>query len=94
MVAYDSTEEYPTISCPNCSSKNKEKLVSSCNFNFSNPVGTDRWNSEASGHDYRFKHNLPNVIKQRKNAEVAAKSKEPYRRIDDINKNSSWGEAK
>ena len=27
MVAYDTTEEYPTVSCPNCSSKNKEKLV-------------------------------------------------------------------
>jgi len=79
------------VSCPNCSSSKKEKLISSCSFNFSNPVGTDRWNSQNSGHEYRFKHNLPNVIEQRKRAEIAQKTISPYNHIDDLNKNSSWG---
>lgn len=80
--------------CPNCGSKKKEKIISSCNFNFSNPIGTDRWNSETSGHDYRFKHKLPSVIEQRKNAEIAAKKAEPYKKINDLNNNDAWGDVK
>jgi len=94
IAAYDEEGKYPTVVCPKCNSQEKEKLVSCCNFNFSNPVGTDRWNSESSGHEYRFKHNLPNVIEQRKKAEIAQKTSNPYNRIDDLNKNDSWGKAK
>jgi len=36
---------------------------------FTNPVGTDRWNSSSSGHDYRFKHNIPKVKAEREMAE-------------------------
>jgi len=89
--AYDETGEYSKVSCPNCGSNKKEKIISACSFNFSNPVGTDRWNSENSGHDYRFKHNLPSVIEQRKRAEIASKSgSSPYKEINDLNKNESW----
>ena len=77
--------------CPKCGVNKKEKLVSACNFNFSNPVGTDRWNSENSGHDYRFKHNLPSVIEERKKAEIASNaSSSPYNNINDLNDNNAW----
>jgi len=94
MVPYDDTGKYKTVKCPECGSSKKEKIMSFCSFNFSNPIGTDRWNNERSGHDYRFKHNLPNVIKQRRAAEVAQKTSSPYNKINDLNRNDSWGEAK
>lgn len=91
FVSYDPQGLYLSISCPKCGSSKKEKVVSACNFNFSNPVGTDRWNSENSGHDYRFKHNLPSVIEERKKAEIAAKTDtSPYNEINDLNKNEAW----
>jgi hypothetical protein len=91
FTSYDETGGYPSVICPKCGSDKKEKLASACNFNFSNPVGTDRWNSENSGHDYRFKHNLPSVIEQRKKAEIASKSPNaPYNEINDLNKNEAW----
>src|SRR4051812_30229693 len=70
LAAYDETGKYKGVTCPHCGSKKKKKIVSCCSYAFSNPVGTDKWNSESSGHDYRFKHNLPKVIEQRKNAEM------------------------
>jgi len=95
IVAYDETGKYPSVKCPDCNSKKKNKLMSSCNYAFSNPVGTDRWNSESSGHDYRFHHNLPKVIEERRKAEEKSlMGSNPYNNIDDLNKDSSWGEAK
>lgn len=92
-TSYDESGEYPSVVCPNCESSKKEKIISACNFNFSNPVGTDRWNSENSGHDYRFKHNLPSVIEQRKKAEISSKfGSSPYNDINDLNKNESWNQ--
>jgi len=44
--------------CPSCGSSEKEEIVGCPSVNFTNPVGTDRWNSESRGHDYRFKHNM------------------------------------
>jgi hypothetical protein len=94
LVSYDESDKYPSVICPSCGSKKKEKIMSACNFNFANPVGTDRWNSEKSGHDYRFKHKLPSVIKERKNAEIAGKTAQPYKKINDLNRNDSWGKVK
>lgn len=87
---------YKGIKCPNCKSKSKTKLISSgIGFSFSNPVGTDRWNNEATGHDYRFRHNLPNVLKQREAAERNSKvGPTPYRKIDDISSGNNFGEVK
>lgn len=81
LVAYDPTEKYKTVKCPECNSGSKIKLAtSSFAFNFTNPVGTDRWNNGSTGHDYRFKTNLPKVIKQRKDAEVASHmGTDPYK---------------
>ena len=70
ISSFDETGLYPNIECPKCGSKEKTKLASCSNFNFSNPVGTDRWNSGSTGHDYRFKHHIPKVQAERKMAEV------------------------
>lgn len=84
--------------CPKCKSKKKAEIIGCPNFTFGNPVGTDRWNSDSSGHDYRFHHEMEKpggVIEQRKNAEekshVGAK---PYREINDLSKDKNWGEVK
>ena len=58
--------------CGKCGSKSKQEVIHGANFNFTNPVGTDRWNSDSGGHGYRFNHNLPKVIEERKNAEIAS----------------------
>jgi len=80
LTPYDEKNLYPSVFCPHCGSKEKEKLVTSPNFNFSNPIGTDRWNSESSGHDYRFKHNIPKVQEERKMAEsLSHMGKNPYK---------------
>jgi putative FmdB family regulatory protein len=70
LASYDESGKYPSVVCPNCGSTEKDKLATSSNFNFSNPIGTDRWNSGSTGHDYRFKHNIPKVQAERKMAEV------------------------
>ena len=91
IVPYDETGKYKTVKCPSCNSKSKTKLLNACSFNFANPEGTDRWNSESTGHDYRFHHNLPKVIAERQAAEEASHvGANVYNPIDDISKASSW----
>jgi len=95
FVTYDETGKYPTVKCPECGSKRKVKLVNACSYNFTNPVGTDRWNSDSHGHDYRFKHNLPNVKAQRENASKKSHmGDQPYTAIDDVNSGKYFGEVK
>ncbi len=72
IAPYDATGEYPSVCCPQCNSNKKTKQMTAVNFNFTNPVGTDRWNSESTGHDYRYNHVLPSVKKQREMAEKHA----------------------
>lgn len=67
ITAYDETNKYPGVKCPHCGSKRKEKMLSCANFTFAQPVGTDRWNNS---HDYRFKHNIPKVQKEREMAQA------------------------
>lgn len=93
MASYDETGQYQDIICPECGWNKKEKLLSLPNFNFANPVGTDRWNSMTSGHDYRYKHNAPGIAEQRQNAEEQSHmGKEPYNPIDDISSGKHFGE--
>lgn len=95
LTSYDERGKYPKVKCPNCKSKRKIQMPTCCNFNFSNPVGTDRWNSESSGHDYRYKHNQPNVAKQRATAEQKSHmGSAPYSAIDDISSGKNFGEVK
>ena len=70
FAPYDETGKYPSVKCPQCVSKRKLKTVSrGFAFSFTDPVGTDRWHSDATGHDYRFKYNLPKVRMEREFAE-------------------------
>ena len=69
-IPYDETGKWKGVACPECGSKKKEKLVSMPTFAFSNPEGTDRWNSDSKGHDYRFKHNIPKVKAEREAAQA------------------------
>ena len=95
LASWDETGKYPDVRCPHCNSKRKIQLATACNFQFSNPEGTGRWISDSTGHDYRFKHNLPKVLEERKKAELASKSgANPYRKIDDISSGNNFGEVK
>ena len=78
LARYDETGMYKDVECPHCGSKLKEKLMTACNYKFANPVGTDRWTSDSGGHDYRFKHNLPNVQREREMAEQLSHMGNPY----------------
>lgn len=70
FTEYDEKGKYPKVKCPQCGSKSKIKLMSAPAFSFANPEGTDRWNSSSTGHDYRFKHNIPKVKEERAMAEA------------------------
>ena len=95
IVPYDETGKYKGVKCPHCGSKSKIKLISNVNFNFSNPVGTDRWCSESQGHDYRFHHNLPNVKKEVENAKKKSHvGANPYNHIDDVSTGKYFGKVK
>lgn len=86
LTKFDETSKYKTVSCPNCGSKSKEKLVSETRFNFTNPIGTDRWCSDSMGHDYRYNYNLPNVRRERELAEKQLKGDKPYKDLDEPTK--------
>lgn len=85
MTAFDATGKYKNVVCPECGSKQKEKRMSVPSFNFANPEGTDRWNNGSTGHDYRFKHNIPKVKQERAVAEALSHmGTDPYGGGDDI----------
>ena len=89
-----SDENYPGIKCEHCGSEDKERSYYFPAYNFTNPVGTDRWNSDEKGHDYRFNYNLPNVINQRAAAEQRShmgQTGEIYREIDDFKDDKNFG---
>lgn len=95
LVSYDATGKYKSVKCPACNSKSKEKLVDCASFAFTNPVGTDRWNSEAQGHDYRYRYKAPAVAKEREMAQkLSHVGPNPYREIDDISSGKYFGEVK
>lgn len=71
LLPVDKTGKHSKAVCPECGSKKKETIINSCGgYAFAQPVGTDRWVSEAGGHGYRFEYNKPNVRKQRAFAEA------------------------
>lgn len=91
LVSYDETDEYADISCPECESVKKEKLVTTqFAFSFANPVGTDRYNNS---HDYRYKHKAPQIATERDAAEKASHmGAQPYNPIDDVSSGKHFGE--
>jgi putative FmdB family regulatory protein len=95
LTSFDETGKYKGVKCPACNSSRKTKLVSMGNFNFSNPVGTDRWTSDGQGHDYRFRYVQPKLKKDRETAEkLSHVGKNPYRNIDDISHGKHFGDVK
>lgn len=80
LAKYDESGKYPDVVCPECGSKKKEKVASVCSFAFTNPVGTARWNNGSTGHDYRFKHNIPKVQQEREMAKkLSHMGTDPYK---------------
>lgn len=69
FAEYDESGKYPSITCPKCGSKRKSVIIGVPSFNFTNPVGTKRWNNGSTGHDYRYKHKAPSVKAEREFAE-------------------------
>ena len=98
IAEHDSKGKYPGISCPRCKSKSKKKLLTTCRFNFGNPVGTDKWNSGSTGHDFRHKFNVDRpggVRDQRKNAaDNSHMGAEPYKEMNDFGNDAAWGNVK
>lgn len=93
LTNYDATGKYADVQCPVCNSKRKKQIPSTCNFVFAQPQGTSRWISDSTGHDYRYKHNQPNVRKQRENAEKKSHmggSKDIYRQMNDIDNDQAY----
>lgn len=95
------TEKEITVqeaSCPKCNSKQKIEIIGCPSVKFTNPVGTDRWNSESKGHDYRFKYNMDKPGGPRDQRAAAARASKvgpnPYRKIDDISSGKHFGEVK
>jgi putative FmdB family regulatory protein len=92
LTKFDKTGKYAKVECPECHSLKKVQKIHNFSFSFANPDGTDLWRSS---HDYRFKHNLPKVLKEREAAERASHvGATPYRKIDDISKGDTFGEVK
>jgi len=90
-------ENIKKAKCEECGSKSKDQIIAGAGFNFAGDavVGTDRWNSDSKGHDYRFKYNAPTLKKQRTAAEIASHvGSNPYPHIDDISSGKNFGEVK
>ena len=93
LTKYDETGKYESVLCPKCGSKAKEKRTTTCSFTFAQPEGTDRWNSDFSGHDYRYKTKQKDVRDQREMAEKKSHmggTDEIYKQFDDLNKDKNW----
>lgn len=90
ICSFDENNIYPSVICPYCGSNKKDKLISNINFKFTNPIGTDRWNNS---HDYRFKHNIPNVKAEREAAETLSHmGTSPYGKINSVESDLNLGE--
>jgi hypothetical protein len=93
-------EEIKKAKCENCGSKSKDRLFSPVNHTFdgASVIGTDRWCSADTGHDYRFQYNKerPGGLRdQRAQAEALSHmGPQPYNKIDDISSGKHFGEVK
>ena len=94
----EKTNSVSQATCPKCQSKDKTEIMGCPSVKFSNPVGTDRWNSESKGHDYRFKYTMDKPGGPRDQRAAAARASKvgpnPYRKIDDISSGKHFGEVK
>lgn len=91
LTKYDESGKYKGVACPHCKSKRKERLVTVATFNFTNPVGTDRWTSDAMGHDYRYNYVLPRIKKEREMADKANAGVNPYKELPNPTGEGTFG---
>lgn len=95
FAKHDPKQKYKDVKCPKCGSSKKELLVGAPSYKFNQPVGTDKWTSDGTGHDYRYKYVLPSIKKQREIAEKTSHvGANPYKEIDDISSGENFGECK
>ena len=87
LIGYDKTEKYDGVECPDCGSKSKMKLVSSCGISFGNPKESSKWDSRS----YRAGHNHERAKGERRDAEAASHmGTNPYGSAgDDLNVDGS-----
>ena len=94
LARYDETGVYSGVVCPECGSENKDKLMSSFSFTFTDKAagGTKLF---AASHDRRFFHKLEKDRKDREEAERKSHmGSAPYNPIDDISSGEYFGPAK
>lgn len=88
LTSYDKTEKYDGISCPDCGSKSKIKLLSGYGVSFGNPKDTSKWDSRS----YRAGHNHERAKGERRHAEANSHmGTNPYGKSGD-NLNNSGSE--
>ncbi len=80
LTSYDELGVYADVTCPDCGSDQKDKLVSCCA-----PM------PNKDSHDYRFFKKIENDRGQREAAE-AAQGPAPYNSIDDVSGGEFFGE--
>ena len=87
LTSYDKTEKYDGVECPDCGSKSKTKLVSSCGISFGDPKESSKWDSRS----YRAGHNHERAKGERRHAEAASHmGTNPYGKSgDNLNVNGS-----
>ena len=93
VARWDETGKYSNVACPACGSKRKEQMATACGHMFSNPVGTGRWNSASTGHDYRYKTKQASDRDLREKAEKKShmgSGKDIYKDHGDLNVDKNW----
>jgi DNA-directed RNA polymerase subunit RPC12/RpoP len=92
LVSFDPTGKYQKVKCPNCKSRRKLKMPTTCSeVIFTNPRGTRK----ADSFSYVAGHNMAQAKDERRKAEAASHmGAAPYRAIDDISSGVNFGEVK
>jgi putative FmdB family regulatory protein len=97
IVSYDEKGKYPTVKCPKCGSKKKDKLLSQIGgVMFSKPQESSKWDN----FEYRAGYNMDKAQGERRAAEAASHmGANPYSHsaaqiAADINNDANYGEVK
>lgn len=96
MKEYENNFKNTELICPECGGKSIKSTVSVGGFNFTNPVGTDRY-SNSHGYRYNHNHERPGGIRDQrefneKNSHMGSSG--GYTPIDDISSGENFGEVK
>jgi putative FmdB family regulatory protein len=88
LCDYDETDKYPTVRCPKCKSKRKQRtFTGKCNIIFKGTSNTS--------HEVAFGHKYEQAQEERRRAEAASHmGGGGYNEIDDLNSGDYFGEVK